>query len=126
MSARPPRLDDTALVAVMGGRAPQRYDRRGRVELIGQAAEALLAGKLPADEARLFVAGALVAWLAQGGNLEKDFFKITRPHSHVTPSRLWRQIEAERLGGRLIADERQDTGTGDKIAPSPSKSECRK
>lgn len=41
-------------------------DRRRRAELIGRAAEDLLAGKLPDPEARLFLAAALQGWLQEG------------------------------------------------------------
>lgn len=63
------------------------------MRLLGEAAEALLAGKLPSAEARLFLAGALSAWLREGGRLgalERDFLRVAAPHrSTHTPARLW-------------------------------------
>jgi hypothetical protein len=41
-------------------------DRRRRVELIGRAAEDLLAGRPPDPEARLLLAAALQEWLQEG------------------------------------------------------------
>lgn len=71
---------------------PAGFDRAARVRLIDQAAQALLEGRLPDDAARLFVAGALAAWLRDGdrcGSLERDFLKVTqRERSTMTPQRL--------------------------------------
>lgn len=93
-----------------GARAPRGLTREDRVAMIGRAAEALLAGEMPADGDRLFLAGALVAWLASGGDLERDYLRVRRRGSHLTPARLWRS---------LIADERQ----GEDVAlPSASRS----
>lgn len=75
-------------------RLPRDFDRNRRVALIGQVALDLLDGRLPDQEARLFVAGALRAWLELGGQLERDFFKVTKPQSHATPRALWRQQRA--------------------------------
>lgn len=112
--SRPPRFDDAALATVLGiGRAPRQYDRQGRVELIGEAAQALRDGRLPGREAALFVGGALLSWLENAGSLERDFFKVTKAKSHHTPAAIWQQINAH-------PDEGQDTETGDKIeTPSP-------
>jgi hypothetical protein len=91
---------------------PRVFDRRGRVELIGEAATALLAGR---TESGLFVGGALLAWLENGGDLERDFLQVVKPKSHATPSAIWRQSQAHNY-------ERQDTEAGDTLAPSLSKS----
>jgi hypothetical protein len=65
---------------------PVAFDRRERVRLLRSAAAALLAGELPDRAAALFLAGAISAWLSQGGNLEKDFLKVRAPRgSHFTP-----------------------------------------
>jgi hypothetical protein len=58
--------------------------------LVGQAAEALMHGRLPDAPARLFLAGALWAWLQRGGSLEGDYLRVTAPAgSHHTPAVLW-------------------------------------
>jgi hypothetical protein len=46
---------------------PATLTREAREQLIGQAAVALLRGELPHPAARIFVAGALSAWLQHGG-----------------------------------------------------------
>ena len=68
---------------------PAALSREGRVRLIGELAEALLAGKQPDRAAALFVGGALLAWLEHGGSLERDFFKVIKPKSHRTPRAIW-------------------------------------
>jgi hypothetical protein len=83
-------------------RRPRAFDRVGRIELLGEAATALSEGRLPALEARTFLAAALQAYLGQRGtHLPLDrFLRITQRGSHATPSAVW----AARL--RLIGDER--------------------
>lgn len=80
---------------------PAGFSRADRVKLIAEAAAALLDGRLPEPAARLFVAGALDAWLRQGsrcGSLERDFLKVTqRERSTLTPQRLYaRECSARR------------------------------
>ncbi|MCL4182155.1 MAG: hypothetical protein KJ011_01755 [Burkholderiaceae bacterium] len=69
------------------------FSREDRVRLIAEAAEALLDGRLPRPAARLFVGGALQAWLREGGRcgaLERDFLKVTqRQRSRLSPQRLY-------------------------------------
>lgn len=81
------------------------------MKLIASAAEALLAGRLPDPAARLFLAGALQAWLTQGGrcgSLERDFLRVTqRERSTLTPQRLFarsaRRATADDEGGTVVA-----------------------
>src|SRR5260221_660739 len=92
--SKPPEFDDTLLAAALQpARPPASLDREGRVRMIGEAAEALIKGELPARDAALFLGGALLAWLTKGGSLERDYFKIVRPKSHVTPSVIWQQLQ---------------------------------
>ncbi|MGA8147279.1 MAG: hypothetical protein WB870_06855 [Gallionellaceae bacterium] len=95
MSA-PEKFSDAALVAML----PKRYaglDREARIRLIGNAATALLKGELPDNEARMFLAGGLLAWLApDGGDLCRDHFRVVRPKSHQTPARIWQEIQAKK------------------------------
>ena len=71
---------------------PPAFDRAARVRLIDELARALLEGREPSAAARLFVAGALSAWLRDGGrcgSLERDFLRVTqRERSKLTPQRL--------------------------------------
>lgn len=89
--------DPFAILA--GARAPAELPREDRVRLLGEAAQALLEGRMPSDKARLFLGGALVAWLARGGDLERDYLRVRQRGSHRTPSKLW---------AALIADEDSD------------------
>lgn len=67
-------------------------DRERRVALIGRAAQALLAGEMPDVEARLFLGGALTGWLEGGGSLERDYLRVVKPKSHVTPRAIWKRM----------------------------------
>ncbi len=82
---------------------PPTFDREGRVRLIAEAAQALIAGALPAAPARLFVAGALLAWLRDGGRvgaLERDYLKVAAPRSSKhTASELWRRCSSRGTTG---------------------------
>lgn len=72
---------------------PSGFTREDRVQLIAECAEALLHGRLPSGPARLFVGGALQAWLREGGrvgDLERSYFRVTqRERSRLTPQRLF-------------------------------------
>jgi hypothetical protein len=93
------KFDDSALTAVMGRSAPAMLDRAGRIRLIGEAAQSLRDEKMPSREAALFLGGALLAWLENGGDLERQYLQVTKRASHHTPAVIWRG---------LIADERHD------------------
>lgn len=71
---------------------PAGFTREDRVKLIAEAAEALLADRLPHPVARFFLGGALAAWLREGGRLgalERDFLRVTgKERSRLTPARL--------------------------------------
>ena len=74
---------------------PAGMTREDRVQLLKVAADALMAGELPDAPARLFLAGALCAWLEQGGSLEGKFLRVRPPRgSHHTPAALLRKREA--------------------------------
>ena len=68
-------------------RAPRALSRAGRCKLLAEAAQALLAGKLPSRESQMFLGGAISAWLAQGGKLER-YLQVNLRGSHRTPHRL--------------------------------------
>jgi hypothetical protein len=74
---------------------PPAFDREARVLLIGRAAAELMAGRLPDAPARLFVAGALLAWLQQGGrtgDLERLYLRTSGPErSRLTAPELFRR-----------------------------------
>jgi hypothetical protein len=104
MSAVPKR--SPMLVAL---RPPRQYDRKGRIELIGEAARALRDGRPVSREAALFLGGALLAWLEHGrggGDLATRFLAVVKRQSRHTPQALWKLIAYERqaqAGERIIA-----------------------
>lgn len=76
-------------------RLPQDFSREGRVALLGQAFEALMRGELPSPEARMFLASAGLAWLARGGDFQRDYLRVVKAQSHNTPARIWRRLKDE-------------------------------
>jgi hypothetical protein len=77
-------------------RLPADFSREHRVQLLTEAADALLAGKLPSDEARLFLAGGLRAWLhgPSGADLLADYWRVRPPPGkRSTAPRLAQQAE---------------------------------
>jgi hypothetical protein len=75
-------------------RPPADLERADRVRLVGQAAQALLRGELPEPAARLFVAGAVLAWLnGDGRDLVRDYLRLRAPNgSRATPQAIWRDL----------------------------------
>lgn len=117
--SKPPPLRASALQSAALGiaRAPRRYDRQGRVELLAEVFKALLENRAPSREAALFVGGGGLSWLQQGGDLCKTFWKVTgEAGSHRTPTHVWRELSESSSRGR------QESGPADTVAP-PSKSE---
>ena len=112
MSRRPPiQLDPTALQRVLGhSRLPLALTREGRVVLIAEAAAALLNDQLPSMESRVFVAGALSSWLQQGGDLTRDFLRVTKPQSKRTASRIFQEIQRENFDHRDEGEPSSDAG----------------
>jgi hypothetical protein len=89
-----------------GASTPPGHDRIERVRLLGAAARRLLEWGTPEG---LYLGGALAAWLERGGNLERDYLRVTKPKSHITPMRLWRELRHH--------DERQEECIGPSVAP---------
>lgn len=89
------KREPNAFELLAGARPPAGLERPDRVRLIGRAAQRMVDS---GTEEGLFTGGALLAWLAHGGDLERKFFRVTERGSHHTPAKLW----------SLIADERQD------------------
>lgn len=88
--SKPPPRD--ALLSVL--RPPPQLSREDRVRLCGEFSEAALAGRAPSRDAMLFVAGAVSAWLARGGSLERDYLQVIVNGSHRTPNRVWRTLSS--------------------------------
>jgi len=99
------------------GRAqlPALLGREGRVALIGQLAQQLLAGTVPDRSAAAFVGGALLAWLEHGGDLERTFLQVSaKAGSHDTPSMLWKRSSRGGPGlkqGEKLAASSTDQGS---------------
>ena len=96
---------------------PAGFSREDRIRMIDAVAKALLAGDMPEPAARVFVAGALSAWLREGGrcgSLERDFLRVTqRERSTMTPQRVHARASACRAtgdegGGKLEASPLSD------------------
>jgi hypothetical protein len=110
------------LQALLGSRLPEGHEREQRVRWIAETALALIRNELPSHEACVFVGGALMAWLEQGGDLCREYFRVVKRASHHTPSYLYRQLEPhqdERQHGdadgillKLSADGGQDADAG--------------
>src|SRR5262245_10889793 len=93
------RFDDRRLSQVIGPRkAGGALERADRIRLLGEAAQALLEGRMPDRPAALFLGGAIESWLREGGDLERAYFRVRGPRgSRRTPSAIWR---AHRDDGR--------------------------
>lgn len=85
--------------------------------MVAQAAEALLAGRLPDAPARLFLGGALQAWLREGGRcgaLERDYLRVTqRERSRLTPQRLFARCARTATGDNADGTMESSTTTPD-------------
>ena len=76
---------------------PRGLTREDRVLLLQETAEALLEGRLPDADARLYTAAALLSWLERGGDLERDHLKVCAPvGSHRTPASIMRSRKRNR------------------------------
>ena len=76
---------------------PRDFTREDRVRLLAEAFDALLRGEMPSDEARVFLAGGGIAWLAGRGDLERECWRVSAPAgSHRTPAAVWARISSSR------------------------------
>jgi len=76
--------------------------REARIAMIGEVFEALRDGKPLSRAAAAFVGGAGMAWLEQGGDLARDYWKITLRHSHNNPQAVWQRLKRASI---VINDE---------------------
>lgn len=76
---------------------PADFGREHRIRMVGEAFSSWLRGEQPSDEARLFVAGAAVAWLNGRGDLVGDYWRIRgRQGSNATPAVVWSSLREAR------------------------------
>jgi len=108
MTARP-SFDHTGLDAAFGSQRPAEIDRGGRVRLLAEVFTALLEGRQPSREAAHFLARAGLAWLREGGSLERDHLGVVKAKSHRTPSAIYREL----IGAHQ--DERQPPARREKM-----------
>lgn len=95
-------------------RLPADFSREGRVKLLKEAFSALLRGQMPSVEARMFLAGGGAAWLEEGGDIARDFWRVAAPRgSHRRP-----EVLARELGE--VSSSMNDTTPGSlETKPSP-------
>ena len=89
--ARPgPAFDE--LRAALG--PPADHSREGRIALLAEVFQALVDGRMPSRAAAKFVGACGMAWLQQGGSLEKRWRVQAQAGSHWTPAKLFREMAA--------------------------------
>jgi hypothetical protein len=74
-------------------RVPRSLCREGRIEMLGEAAEALLQNRTAPKEAAFFLGSAIQAWLEHGGDLERTYLKVRRRGSHRTVQAIYRELQ---------------------------------
>ncbi len=86
---------------------PAGFTREGRVALLAEAVEDLLAGKLPRLPARLFLAGGMASWFSDGGDLLRDYWRIKGEQGSTrTASMIWQGLREERQDESEPAESR--------------------
>lgn len=100
-------------------RPPDDFSTDGRVRLLGQAFTALMRGEMPSPQARIFLAAGGMAWLREGGDLTRDFWRVVTPKSHRTAARIWQEVGEPHPDERQIDDDGSecDTQTLDEQSP---------
>jgi len=106
MAARPVPRDPWGRPLV----EPERLDRGERVELLAQAARALVAGRAPAPYAAAYLGRALLDWLADGGDLERRLGVRPERGSRRRPQAIIAQHERDRLVVAFAARVGTDRG----------------
>lgn len=78
-------------------RIPTELDRVGRVAMVREVARSLIDGRMPSRGAALFVAGALLSWLAdseQRRDLVRDYLRLRACRgSRWTPQEIFDKLE---------------------------------
>jgi hypothetical protein len=74
---------------------PRSLTREGRVLLLGEACEALLAGHMPEREAAVLLAAGMLSWLdGDRSDLARDHWQISaRQGSHERPQAIWARLK---------------------------------
>ena len=87
------------------------------MRLFDEVARALVAGRLPSREAALLIGGGMLAWIDGGGDLVRDYFQLTKPKSHRTPSAIWRELQSEPHPDE--GEELESAGLSEASEPEP-------
>jgi len=91
-------------------RLPGDFSREGRIALLDEVFRALVDGRMPSREAALLVGGGGLSWLSQGGDLLRDYWRISAPAgSHRTPAAVKRELSCSSRG----TTDSDDAGTID-------------
>lgn len=69
------------------------FDRETRVWLFGSACLALREDRRPPEDAARFLGTAGMGWLEDGGDLTRDWLGLVRRASHMTPQRVWSDLQ---------------------------------
>lgn len=90
-----------------GSVLPRTLSREGRVELLAEVADALLAGRSPDRTAAAWLGSAITAWLlsSKRANLVRDYLEVAAPlRSKSTPQAVYRRICAQKARLARSAD----------------------
>lgn len=81
-------------------------ERARRVRLLAECFMALIEGRMPSDEARLFTASGGLSWLQLGGSIDRDYWKVRAPNgSHHSPAYMWRLLRDASSQGETRATD---------------------
>lgn len=87
---------------------PRTLTREGRVELLAEVAEDLIAGRKPDPAAATWVASSILSWLLAGqrSNLARDHLEVAAPErSTATPQRIYRKLCEQRAANDDKSDD---------------------
>jgi hypothetical protein len=74
---------------------PDDLDQAGRVSMFHAVMSALIEGRQPERAAALFIGGGGLSWLTAGGDLVRDYWKLSaRRGSHATPQALMGELSS--------------------------------
>lgn len=108
--------------------APRSLTRDGRVDLIGEACEDLLADRMPEREGAVLLAAAFLGWLESDGtgDLVRDYLRIAAERgSHVRPQAIWARHSSSPMSDRRGGPRQDDPHHVNQDRNDASNSQCR-